>query len=120
MQGLGMMLPDFTWTITPTLKPSPVWRQAEGGYVQGLGMMLSEDVKVDLTTGKLLSDSTWTYKVPSAGTRAQKTLNLNPVIGHACHNHTRMPALQCVCLPLTSSLHDCTIYTLFYEHDRKS
>ncbi len=44
-----------------------MWWQAEGGYVQGLGMMLSEDVKVDLSTGKLLSDSTWTYKVPSAG-----------------------------------------------------
>lgn len=43
--------------------------QAEGGYVQGLGMMLSEDVKVDLTTGRLLSDSTWSYKVPSAGTK---------------------------------------------------
>jgi xanthine dehydrogenase molybdopterin-binding subunit B len=35
--------------------------------VQGLGMMLSEDVKVDSATGRLLSDSTWTYKIPGAG-----------------------------------------------------
>ena len=55
--------------------------QAEGGYVQGLGMMLSEDVKVDLATGKLLSDSTWTYKVPSAGAHAT---NLE---SHACCLH---------------------------------
>ena len=42
--------------------------QVEGGYVQGLGMMLTEDVKTDTETGKLLADSTWTYKVPSAET----------------------------------------------------
>jgi len=35
--------------------------------VQGLGMMLSEDVKIDSATGRLLSDSTWTYKIPGAG-----------------------------------------------------
>lgn len=36
--------------------------------MQGLGLMLTEDVKVDTETGKLLADSTWTYKVPSAET----------------------------------------------------
>lgn len=35
--------------------------------MQGLGMMLSEDVKIDSATGRLLSDSTWTYKIPGAG-----------------------------------------------------
>lgn len=36
--------------------------------MQGLGLMLTEDVKVDAETGQLLADSTWTYKVPSAET----------------------------------------------------
>jgi xanthine dehydrogenase molybdopterin-binding subunit B len=31
-------------------------------------MMLTEDVKVDTSTGRLVADSTWTYKVPSAET----------------------------------------------------
>ena len=44
--------------------------------MQGLGMMLSEDVKVDLTTGRLLSDSTWSYKVPSAGAKLPRQLCL--------------------------------------------
>eukprot|EP00884_Botryococcus_braunii_P010388 jgi/Botrbrau1/19350/Bobra.0073s0075.1 len=51
-----------------SLNPAIDIGQVEGGYVQGLGLMLTEDVKVDPETGKLVADSTWTYKVPSVET----------------------------------------------------
>lgn len=34
--------------------------------MQGLGSMLAEEVKKEAGTGRLISDGTWTYKVPSA------------------------------------------------------
>lgn len=40
--------------------------QVEGGFVQGVGLMLSEAVRVDETTGALKSGSLWTYKAPTA------------------------------------------------------
>jgi hypothetical protein len=39
--------------------------QVEGAFVMGLGVMLSEDVEVHPTTGKLLSGTTWKYKIPN-------------------------------------------------------
>jgi hypothetical protein len=38
--------------------------QVEGAFVMGLGVMLSEDVEVQPATGKLLSGTTWKYKIP--------------------------------------------------------
>jgi hypothetical protein len=38
--------------------------QVEGAFVMGLGVMLSEDVQVQPATGKLLSGTTWKYKIP--------------------------------------------------------
>lgn len=39
--------------------------QIEGGFIQGLGMHLSEEVLYD-SNGRLLTDSTWEYKPFSA------------------------------------------------------
>ena len=44
----------------------------EGAFVQGLGYLTSEEVVVDTETGKLISDGTWTYKIPSAACIPQK------------------------------------------------
>jgi hypothetical protein len=38
--------------------------QVEGAFVMGLGVMLCEDVEVQPETGKLLSATTWKYKIP--------------------------------------------------------
>ncbi|WIA33322.1 hypothetical protein OEZ86_006460 [Tetradesmus obliquus] len=46
------------------LNPGIDLGQVEGAFVMGLGIMLSEDVQVQPTTGKLLSDTTWKYKIP--------------------------------------------------------
>lgn len=40
--------------------------QVEGAFVQGLGMMTSEEVTIDSETGRLITDGTWTYKIPTA------------------------------------------------------
>ena len=40
--------------------------QIEGAFVMGMGMCTSEEVLFEPGTGKLLSDSTWTYKIPTA------------------------------------------------------
>ena len=40
--------------------------QVEGAFVMGCGMMTQEQVLVDENNGRLLSDSTWTYKIPTA------------------------------------------------------
>ena len=40
--------------------------QIEGAFVMGLGLCTSEEVLIEAGTGKLLSDSTWTYKIPTA------------------------------------------------------
>ena len=40
--------------------------QVEGAFVFGLGMMTTEEVVIDPKTGRLLTDSTWTYKIPTA------------------------------------------------------
>jgi indole-3-acetaldehyde oxidase len=38
----------------------------EGAFVMGLGLMKSEAVEVDAESGHLVSDSTWSYKIPTA------------------------------------------------------
>ncbi|XP_024376895.1 probable aldehyde oxidase 3 [Physcomitrium patens] len=45
--------------------------QVEGGFVFGIGFVLTEDVERD-AKGKLLSDGTWTYKPPTMDTIPQK------------------------------------------------
>lgn len=38
--------------------------QAEGAFIQGVGFFLTEEVLRD-SNGKLISDGTWLYKVPT-------------------------------------------------------
>ncbi len=40
--------------------------QVEGAFVMGMGLQTQEEVVVDPETGHLLSDGTWTYKIPTA------------------------------------------------------
>ena len=40
--------------------------QIEGAFILGMGLCTSEEILVQPVTGKLLSDSTWTYKIPTA------------------------------------------------------
>lgn len=40
--------------------------QVEGAFVMGIGVLGTEQVDYDSKTGKLIQDSTWTYKIPSA------------------------------------------------------
>ena len=40
--------------------------QVEGAFVMGMGVLGTEQVDYDSETGKLIQDSTWTYKIPSA------------------------------------------------------
>eukprot|EP00882_Tetradesmus_deserticola_P017059 GHRQ01018253.1.p1 GENE.GHRQ01018253.1~~GHRQ01018253.1.p1 ORF type:complete len:236 (+),score=94.02 GHRQ01018253.1:535-1242(+) len=47
-----------------SLNPGIDLGQVEGAFVMGLGVMLSEDVQVQPATGKLLSGTTWQYKIP--------------------------------------------------------
>lgn len=47
------------------LNPAIDLGQIEGGFVMGLGAMLSEDVVIDPATGQTLSASTWKYKIPT-------------------------------------------------------
>ncbi len=38
----------------------------EGAFIQGLGYLTSEEVVVDEGSGRLITDGTWTYKIPAA------------------------------------------------------
>lgn len=49
----------------PLLNPAIDIGQAEGAFVMGLGQWLLEGANWDPETGKLLSDNTWTYKIPT-------------------------------------------------------
>ena len=40
--------------------------QIEGAFVMGMGLCTMEEILIEPKTGKLLSDSTWTYKIPTA------------------------------------------------------
>ena len=40
--------------------------QVEGAFVMGMGLQTQEEVVYDADTGALLSDGTWTYKIPTA------------------------------------------------------
>jgi len=40
--------------------------QMEGAFIMGVGQMMNEGVDFDRTTGRLLTDNTWSYKPPIA------------------------------------------------------
>ncbi|MFC1909949.1 xanthine dehydrogenase family protein molybdopterin-binding subunit [Chloroflexota bacterium] len=52
--------------IGRAINPQSVEGQLEGGAAQGIGLVLTEDFVVDGVSGRTLSDSFATYKIPSA------------------------------------------------------
>jgi xanthine dehydrogenase molybdenum-binding subunit len=51
--------------IGRAINPQSVEGQLEGGTAQGIGLALTEDFMVDAVTGRTLTDSFATYKIPS-------------------------------------------------------
>ncbi|CAI5527230.1 unnamed protein product, partial [Closterium sp. Naga37s-1] len=78
-------------TRTPLSFQQPV----EGAFVQGQGFFTTEEVLVEEATGKLLSDGTWAYKVPSFDTVPRHlhvsllhgTANKQGVLSSKCDPH---------------------------------
>ncbi len=50
--------------VLRTINPGVDLGQVEGAFVFGMGLVLSEHVEADPTTGACITDSTWSYKVP--------------------------------------------------------
>ncbi|KAK9795562.1 hypothetical protein WJX73_009750 [Symbiochloris irregularis] len=57
---------DILFDCGQSFNPAVDLGQVEGAFIMGMGMMSQEQVQVDDVTGHLLSDSTWTYKIPTA------------------------------------------------------
>eukprot|EP00897_Mesotaenium_endlicherianum_P007758 jgi/Mesen1/700/ME000109S_10923 len=58
---------DIAYDCGKSLNPAVDIGQVEGAFVQGVGFFTTEEVVVD-AGGKLLSDGTWDYKIPSYDT----------------------------------------------------
>lgn len=61
-----MLRVDLLFDCGKPLNPAVDVGQCEGAFVQGLGLVLQEQVSFDPTTGANLSTSTWDYKIPTA------------------------------------------------------
>jgi len=57
---------DLLFDAGISLNPAIDIGQAEGGFIQGMGNILSEELIYDSNTGRLISDGTWEYKPPSS------------------------------------------------------
>jgi len=57
---------DFIEDTGMATSPAVDLGQVEGALVMGLGLWTSEQVRYDPTTGRLLDNSTWHYKVPTS------------------------------------------------------
>ncbi|EIE21740.1 molybdenum cofactor-binding domain-containing protein [Coccomyxa subellipsoidea C-169] len=57
---------DILFDCGRSLNPAADMGQVEGAFIMGLGFFTSEEVMADSSTGKLLSDGTWEYKIPAA------------------------------------------------------
>ncbi|XP_057820300.2 indole-3-acetaldehyde oxidase isoform X2 [Cryptomeria japonica] len=62
---------DIIYDCGRSLNPAVDLGQIEGAFVQGVGFFMTEEHVVD-KNGKLVSDGTWTYKVPTIDTIPQK------------------------------------------------
>ncbi|GJP64164.1 hypothetical protein CLOP_g21181 [Closterium sp. NIES-67] len=71
---------DIHYDCGRSLNPAVDIGQVEGAFVQGQGFFTSEEVVVDEASGKLLTDGTWSYKVPSFDT-APRQLNVSLLQG---------------------------------------
>jgi xanthine dehydrogenase molybdopterin-binding subunit B len=65
---VSVLRADIILDAGHSLWPEGDLGQVEGGYVQGLGLFTSEAVRVDTSTGALLSKDLWNYKVPTVDT----------------------------------------------------
>ncbi|CAG2217137.1 XDH [Mytilus edulis] len=57
---------DLLYDCGESMNPMIDVGQVEGAFVMGLGYWLTEQVKFDPQSGRLLTDSTWEYKPPMA------------------------------------------------------
>lgn len=57
---------DILHDVGDSLNPAIDTGQVEGGFIQGMGWLTSEELKWD-ATGRLLSDGPATYKIPTIG-----------------------------------------------------
>ncbi|KAH9518829.1 hypothetical protein Btru_006359 [Bulinus truncatus] len=57
---------DMLYDCGVSMNPELDIGQAEGGFVMGMGYFLQEGMKYDPTTGQVLNDGTWEYKIPMA------------------------------------------------------
>lgn len=57
---------DLLYDCGESMNPMIDVGQVEGAFVMGLGFWLTEQIKFDRTTGRLLTNSTWEYKPPMA------------------------------------------------------
>jgi xanthine dehydrogenase molybdopterin-binding subunit B len=57
---------DILLDCGKSLNPAIDIGQVHGAYVQGIGYYLSEEYQIDAANGKLTTNSTWNYKVPSS------------------------------------------------------
>ncbi|XP_059063531.1 indole-3-acetaldehyde oxidase [Cryptomeria japonica] len=62
---------DIIYDCGRSLNPAVDLGQIEGAFVQGVGFFMTEEHHVD-NNGKLVSDGTWTYKVPTIDTIPRK------------------------------------------------
>lgn len=62
---------DIIYDCGRSLNPAVDIGQIEGAFVQGIGFFTMEEVVVD-KDGKVVSDGTWTYKVPTIDTIPRK------------------------------------------------
>eukprot|EP00898_Chlorokybus_atmophyticus_P006626 jgi/Chlat1/6965/Chrsp52S06619 len=58
---------DLVYDVGRSLNPALDIGQMEGAFVQGVGWLATEEVMLDPESGRLVTDSTWTYKPPSSG-----------------------------------------------------
>ncbi|CAI5472142.1 unnamed protein product, partial [Closterium sp. Yama58-4] len=81
--AVAVLRADIHYDCARSLNPAVDIGQVEGAFVQGQGYFTTEEVLVDEATGKLLSDGTWAYKVPSFDTVPRQ---LNVSLLHATAN----------------------------------
>jgi xanthine dehydrogenase molybdopterin-binding subunit B len=62
----SILATDLIYDCGKSLNPAVDIGQVEGAFVQGIGFFMTEDV--EMKNGTLVSDGTWTYKVPTVDT----------------------------------------------------
>ena len=90
--------------------------QVEGAFVFGLGMMTTEEVVIDAKTGRLLTDSTWTYKIPTAPcVPSQFNVSFLKVRPEEHMWTTGVPCSLLNCLRTRDTLHSLGVYVLGFH-----